>query len=88
MRADFRTILVGYTLRLVNKDTNNGFVLGAGNFRVHQLEAMVESDSFSQFLNPCRNRIVPHCHLRTFSPPKEKVGAKPTGRDPVPSSKR
>src|ERR1043166_8616692 len=72
MRADFRTILVGYTLGLVNEDTNNGLVLGAGNFRVHQLEAMVESDSFSQFLNSSRNRIVPHCHLRTHPAQKKK----------------
>src|SRR6185369_5149547 len=82
MRADFRAILVGYTLRLINKDTNNGFVLGAGNFRVHQLEAMVESDSFRQLLDACRNRIVPHCHLRTLSPPKEKVGANPPDETP------
>src|SRR5690348_8812532 len=72
MRADFRTILVGYTLRLINIDTNNGLVLGAGNFRVHQLEAMVDGDPFSQFLNSCRDRIVPHCHLRKISPQKKK----------------
>src|SRR6185503_15375623 len=82
MRADFRAILVGYTLRLINKDTNNGFVLGAGNFRVHQLEAMVDSDSFSQLLNPCRDRIVPHCHLRTFSPQNKKWARNPPDETP------
>jgi hypothetical protein len=86
MSAHFRAILVGYTVRLINEDTNNRLVLGAGYFGVNQLEAMVDCDSFSQFLNPCCNRFVSHCHLRDLAT-KEKVGAKPTGRDPVPSSK-
>src|SRR5829696_3203352 len=45
--AYFRAILVGHTLRLVNEDTNNRFVLGAGYLGVNQLEAMVDCHSFS-----------------------------------------
>src|ERR1700752_54948 len=80
--ADFGTILVGYTLRLVNKYTDNRLVLGACNFRVHQLEAMVDCHLFSQFLNPCRNRIVSHATLRPHSRPKKKVGANPPDKNP------
>ena len=87
VRAYFRAILVGDTLRLINEYTNNRLVLGAGYLGVHQLKAMVDCDSFSYFLNPLCNRLVSHCHLSKVLAPKEKVGAKPTGRDPVPSSK-
>ena len=45
--ADFRAILVGHTLRLVNEYTNNRLVLWAGNFGVNQLEAMIDCHSFS-----------------------------------------
>src|SRR5262249_49141861 len=73
MGADFRTVLVGYTLRLVNENANNRLVLRAGNFCVHQLEAMVDCYSFSQFLNPCCNRFVRHAApSERISPQKKK----------------
>src|SRR5689334_15519970 len=87
MSAHVRAILVGYTVRLINEYANNRLVLRAGYFGVNQLEAVVDCHPFSQFLNPCCNRFVSHCHLRGSRPKKEKVGAKPTGQDPVPSSK-
>jgi hypothetical protein len=77
---------VGYTVRLINEYTNNWLVLGAGYFGVNQLEAMIDCHPFSQSLNPCCNRFVSHAILAVLAP-KEKVGAKPTGQDPVPSSK-
>jgi hypothetical protein len=47
MNAHCGAILVGHTLRLINEYTNNRLVLGAGYLGVHQLEAMVDCDSFS-----------------------------------------
>jgi len=87
VRAYFGAILVGDTLRLINEYTNNRLVLGAGYLGVHQLKAMVDCDSFSKFLNPFCNRFVVHFTLLRVLAPKEKVGAKPTGQAPVPSSK-
>src|SRR5215510_8999847 len=87
MSAHFRAIFMGYTVRLINEDTNNRLVLGAGYFGVNQLEAMVDCHPFSYLLNPCCNRFVTHCPYPKVLAPKKKVGAKPTGRDPVPSSK-
>src|SRR5215510_3457224 len=73
MSAHFRAILVGYTVRLINEYTNNRLVLRAGYFGVNQLEAVVDCYLFSQFLNPCYNRFVCHCHFRG-SRPKRKSG--------------
>src|ERR1051325_7815314 len=42
MSAHFRAILVGYTVRLINEDTNNRLVLGAGYFGVNQVRAAVD----------------------------------------------
>ena len=47
MKADFGTIVVGHTLRLINKNAKDRLIVGAGNFNVHQLEAVVDCDSFS-----------------------------------------
>jgi len=60
VHAYFGTILVGHTLRLVNEYTNNRLVLGTGYLGVHQLKAMIDCDSFSEFLNPFCNRLVVH----------------------------
>ena len=82
MSAHFRAILMGYTVRLINEDTNNRLVLGAGYFGVNQLEAMVDCDSFSQFLNPCCNRFVSHCHPPKVSPQKKKWARNPPDKTP------
>src|SRR6185369_7947025 len=83
VNADFRTILVGHTLRLINEYTNNRLVLGAGNLCVNQLKAMVDCDSLSQFLNPLCNRFVSHCSiLRRFSPQKKKWARNPPDEPP------
>src|SRR6185295_5872316 len=81
MSAHCGAILVGYTVRLINEYTNNRLVLGAGYFGVNQLEAMVDCHPFSQFLNPCCNRFVCHCHLR-FSPQKKKWARNPPDETP------
>lgn len=47
MKADFGAIVVGNTLRLINKNANDRLVVGACNFNVHEFEAMVDCDSFS-----------------------------------------
>src|ERR1044072_6643934 len=44
--AHARAILVGHTLWRFNVYSNNALVLGAVNFGVYQLEAMVDCDSF------------------------------------------
>jgi hypothetical protein len=45
---------------------------------------MIDCYLLSQFLNPRCNRAVCHCHPpRVTCPKNQKVGAKPTGQDPV-----
>jgi hypothetical protein len=59
---------------------------------VYEFETVVDCDSFSYLLNPCGNRVISHGsplvpQVAPVCRPKEKVGAKPTGRPSVPSSK-
>src|SRR6476619_6243027 len=60
MSAHVGAIFVGYTLRLVNKNTNYRLVVGAGDFDVYELETVVDCDLFSYLLNACCNRIISH----------------------------
>ena len=47
MSAHIGAIVVGHTLRLVNKNANDRLVVRAGDFRMNQFEAIVDCYSFS-----------------------------------------
>jgi hypothetical protein len=60
MQTHIRTIVVSYALRLVNENPNDRLVLGAGNFRVNQFDAVVDLHLLVYFVNAIGNRFFTH----------------------------
>ena len=66
---------MGHTLRLINENTNNRLVLGAGYLGVNQLEAMVDCHLVQLSPEPVAAiEFVTHRHLPKASRPKRKSG--------------
>jgi hypothetical protein len=81
VETNLRTIFVGYTVWLVNKDSHNGFVIGPCHFGVYQLDSMIDCHLLGDYLKTLLNRPHSHCQPPKNLSPKIKSGREPTGRD-------
>ena len=83
MNADIGAIFVGYTVRLINENSDNRLVFGTCHFGMHEFQTVVDCHLFSQLMNAFGNRLFTHwANLGPASRPKEKVGANPPDETP------
>jgi hypothetical protein len=50
------TILVSYTVRLINEHANHGVAFGAGDFGMHQFDAVIDCGLLGNLTNTLYNR--------------------------------